>query len=435
MAINILQINRLYGGIADTETFGTPGSYADGYNLDIHDKADVLIPSKRTVKETASVITDQIKWMTTMDDGTIYALADNGKIYKRTTGAVWTLDHTDTNGGNGQGLQAFNGDFYYASENNLGRYDSTGMSYNDNQETFDNGDDAWHPMTVWGVGRLYIGDGNKVATVETSGLFVPDALTLPEGYRIRSIVPISDQLLAIGTWRGTDITKNEDGRIFMWDGVSDSFNTDVIVRDGGVLSMGFSHPFLYFVSGTAGVLRVYNMAEVIKYGLIREPDFFEWLEENVGVLRTLDSSALRHAILESCACKARVVEEDETEGGVRAILNLGHTFGHAIETHCGYGEWLHGEAVGAGIAMAAEMSCDLGALSEHDLARVIALLQQAGLPIEGPDNMSVENYLDHMAVDKKVIDGALRLVLMKRLGFAYVTEDFPLSALKKVLAG
>jgi 3-dehydroquinate synthase len=176
-----------------------------------------------------------------------------------------------------------------------------------------------------------------------------------------------------------------------------------------------------------------GLAEVIKYGLIRDPEFFTWLEQSVAGLKALDEGALTQAIKVSCACKAGVVEEDETEGGVRAILNLGHTFGHAIENYAGYGNWLHGEAVGAGLAMAARMSCILGNISEQDLQRVLALLDRAGLPVSGPEGMGRADYLSLMSVDKKVLDGSLRLVLMKRLGFAYVTADFPSDALDAVL--
>lgn len=176
-----------------------------------------------------------------------------------------------------------------------------------------------------------------------------------------------------------------------------------------------------------------GLAEVIKYGLIRDFSFFEWLESNMACLKELDESSLRYAILTSCACKARVVEEDETEGGVRAILNLGHTFGHAIETYSGYGNWLHGEAVGAGMAMAAEMSRVLGNITQSDVERVLAILRSAGLPQVGPDDMRASDYLRLMSVDKKVIDGALRLVLLERLGFAKVTGDFPRESLMQVL--
>lgn len=176
-----------------------------------------------------------------------------------------------------------------------------------------------------------------------------------------------------------------------------------------------------------------GLAEVIKYGLIRDAAFFSWLENNVERLRRLDSEALSYAIQVSCACKAEVVEIDEKEGGLRAILNLGHTFGHAIETHEGYGSWLHGEAVGAGMMMAASLSCLMGWINEHDKERVRNLLVRAGLPVNGPEGMLVDDYLKLMSVDKKVMDGSLRLVLLKSIGEAVVTNDFSQDALIKVL--
>lgn len=176
-----------------------------------------------------------------------------------------------------------------------------------------------------------------------------------------------------------------------------------------------------------------GLAEVIKYGLIRDLEFFEWLEQNVSKLKSLDAESLAYAIEVSCACKASVVSEDEREGGVRAILNLGHTFGHAIETFMGYGEWLHGEAVGAGISMAAQLSRLEGDISEQDKQRINALLSVAGLPTTGPEGMLADDYRRLMSVDKKVMDGALRLVLFERLGFAQVTDQFSEENLSIVL--
>lgn len=178
-----------------------------------------------------------------------------------------------------------------------------------------------------------------------------------------------------------------------------------------------------------------GLAEVIKYGLIREPKFFEWLEQNIDALMRLDEAALVHAIQTSCACKAEVVEIDEKEGGLRAILNLGHTFGHAIETYEGYGAWLHGEAVGAGMMMAAQLSMLEGWITHEDVERVKALLVRAKLPFFGPEGMMAKDYQRLMAVDKKVMDGTLRLVLMKSLGEAVVTNDFSNENLTKVLSG
>jgi 3-dehydroquinate synthase len=168
-----------------------------------------------------------------------------------------------------------------------------------------------------------------------------------------------------------------------------------------------------------------GMAEVIKYGLIRDLSFFEWLEGNMGRLMARDDEALAYAIERSCRNKAEVVADDEFEiakEGGRALLNLGHTFGHAIESGMGFGNWLHGEAVSAGIVMAAELSRRLGWLSAADVDRVRRLLQCAGLPVCGPA-LGAEQYLEFMAHDKKVIDGCLRLVLLQSIGNAATTSE------------
>ncbi|QLF92892.1 3-dehydroquinate synthase [Pseudomonas sp. ABC1] len=176
-----------------------------------------------------------------------------------------------------------------------------------------------------------------------------------------------------------------------------------------------------------------GLAEVIKYGLICDEPFLGWLEAHVDRLRALDPEALAEAIQRSCAAKARVVGADERESGVRATLNLGHTFGHAIETHQGYGAWLHGEAVSAGTVMALEMSRQLGWISAEQRDRAVRLLARAGLPVAPPTNMTAADFMQHMAVDKKVLNGQLRLVLLKQLGEAVVTGDFPTDALHTTL--
>ncbi|MDG1579874.1 3-dehydroquinate synthase [Pseudomonas sp. GOM6] len=176
-----------------------------------------------------------------------------------------------------------------------------------------------------------------------------------------------------------------------------------------------------------------GLAEVIKYGLICDLDFLGWLELHIDQLRALQPDALVQAIERSCAAKARVVGVDERESGLRAILNLGHTFGHAIETHMGYGEWLHGEAVAAGTAMALDMSARLGWISEAERDRGLRLLLRAGLPVIPPLDMAPEDFLQHMAVDKKVLDGRLRLVLLRKLGEAVITDDFPREVLNATL--
>lgn len=166
-----------------------------------------------------------------------------------------------------------------------------------------------------------------------------------------------------------------------------------------------------------------GLAEVIKYGLIRDQSFLAWLEEHIDSLVSLNPEALAEAIFQSCACKADIVALDEREGGLRAILNLGHTFGHAIETYAGYGNWLHGEAVGTGMLMAAELSALEGLISRDDCDRINRLILRAGLPDRPPADMTADDFLSLMAVDKKNVDGLLRLVLLRSVGDAVVTSE------------
>ena len=177
-----------------------------------------------------------------------------------------------------------------------------------------------------------------------------------------------------------------------------------------------------------------GMAEVIKYGLISDRPFLEWLEGNMARLMAQDAEALTHAIRRSCEDKAAVVAADEREEtGARALLNLGHTFGHAIETGLGYGIWLHGEAVAAGMVLAARVSREMGLLAPADVARATELLRRAALPVDAPD-LGVARYLDLMGLDKKVEGGRIRFVLMRALGEAFVTADVPPAVLERVLA-
>jgi len=177
-----------------------------------------------------------------------------------------------------------------------------------------------------------------------------------------------------------------------------------------------------------------GLAEVIKYGLIAEADFFVWLEAEMDNLLSRDPMSLSTAVERSCRCKAAVVAADEREAGQRALLNLGHTFGHAIETGMGYGEWLHGEAVATGMCLAADLSWRLGRLPRTDLERACALIERAGLPVNAPEEMSEQQFLEVMAVDKKVLDGKLRLVLLDAIGQAMVTEDFDRTKLHETLS-
>ncbi|TYA16139.1 3-dehydroquinate synthase [Aggregatibacter actinomycetemcomitans] len=166
-----------------------------------------------------------------------------------------------------------------------------------------------------------------------------------------------------------------------------------------------------------------GLAEIIKYGVILDFPFFEWLEQHIDEVVALDQSALRQCIARCCQLKADIVARDETEKGDRALLNLGHTFGHAIEAHLGYGNWLHGESIAAGCMMAAVLSERLGDLTKADVARLEKLLASANLPTVSPDGMTAQDYLPLMMRDKKVLNGKLRLVLLKSLGRAYVATD------------
>jgi 3-dehydroquinate synthase len=176
-----------------------------------------------------------------------------------------------------------------------------------------------------------------------------------------------------------------------------------------------------------------GLAEIIKYGLIRDLSFFEWLELNMQALLNRDPDALAFAIERSCQNKAEVVAEDEHEGGVRALLNLGHTFGHAIETGGGYGTWLHGEAVSIGTILAADLSHKLGWISEETVQRIKAIFIAARLPIDIPKDISTETLLNLMKVDKKVRSGRVRLVLLKSIGEAILTADYPAELLVQTL--
>lgn len=177
-----------------------------------------------------------------------------------------------------------------------------------------------------------------------------------------------------------------------------------------------------------------GIAEVIKYGLIRDIEFLEWLEKNIDKLISRNTIALAYAIDRCCKNKADVVAADETEAGQRALLNLGHTFGHAIETGMGYGNWLHGEAVASGMVMAARMSEKLGWIKPTDVDRVIDIVERANLPVKAPEKMTSKRFLEFMAIDKKVSDGVLKLVLLKDIGKAVVTSDYTQEALMETIA-
>lgn len=175
-----------------------------------------------------------------------------------------------------------------------------------------------------------------------------------------------------------------------------------------------------------------GLAEVIKYALLGDADFLAWLEQHIDALVQGDEAALAEAVYRSCAHKARIVANDEKEQGERALLNLGHTFGHAIESYLGYGEWLHGEAVATGMVMAADLSQRMGWISAEDLTRTKNIIQRANLPIVCPQ-IPLDDFLAYMAHDKKVLNGQLRLVLMQAVGQAIITKTFDVELMKQAI--
>ena len=177
-----------------------------------------------------------------------------------------------------------------------------------------------------------------------------------------------------------------------------------------------------------------GLAEVVKYALIFDKDFLDWLETNAIKINARDAQILSDMVYRCCDYKAQIVASDERESGVRALLNFGHTFGHVIETHMGYGNWLHGEAVAVGMVQAMLMSYKLGFIGWHEMKRVIDLLQIFNLPVK-PPYIESSVALDLMGHDKKVQDGNIRLVLLKKLGRAFVTKDFDIKTLMQVLDG
>ena len=175
-----------------------------------------------------------------------------------------------------------------------------------------------------------------------------------------------------------------------------------------------------------------GLAEVIKYALLGDEDFLVWLEANMEGLIARDEQLLAEAVYRSCAHKARIVANDEKEQGERALLNLGHTFGHAIESYLGYGEWLHGEAVATGMVMAADLSHRMGWIALEDLERTKKIISRAQLPIVCP-KIPLDDFLAYMAHDKKVLNGQLRLVLLQQLGKAVITRDFDVELMQQAI--
>ncbi|MDW6018696.1 3-dehydroquinate synthase [Vibrio plantisponsor] len=176
-----------------------------------------------------------------------------------------------------------------------------------------------------------------------------------------------------------------------------------------------------------------GMAEVIKYGIIYDEAFFFWLEQHMDELYALDEQALTYAIARCCQIKAEVVAQDEKESGIRALLNLGHTFGHAIEAELGYGNWLHGEAVSAGTMMAAKTAQLQGLITEQQVERILSIFKRAKLPVHTPESMSFDDFMKHMMRDKKVLAGELRLVLPTSIGTSDVVKGVPETIIEQAI--
>jgi len=176
-----------------------------------------------------------------------------------------------------------------------------------------------------------------------------------------------------------------------------------------------------------------GMAEVIKYGILGDYKFFEWLENNIEAIKSGDSSALSQMIETCCQLKADIVSADEKEGGIRALLNLGHTFGHAIEADQGYGKWLHGEAVATGMVLAAKLAVKLNLLNASDLRRIESLIEAFDLPLLAPSNMGFEEFICHMKRDKKNLAGKLRFIIPTAIGKSEIRDDIPEELLKEIL--
>jgi 3-dehydroquinate synthase len=210
-------------------------------------------------------------------------------------------------------------------------------------------------------------------------------------------------------------------------------------RPGGKNLLGAFHQPRCVLADTATLATlprrelVSGLAEVIKYGLIADGEFLAWVERDLDALFEGDEAALQHAIYRSCQIKAAIVAADERESGQRALLNLGHTFGHAVEAATGYGAWLHGEAVGLGLLMAADLSRRLGRLPGEAVARIAALLKRAALPTVLPADIATETMLDFMAGDKKVLDGQLRLVALDGIGKGVIIQGVALDMLAAVI--
>jgi 3-dehydroquinate synthase len=293
------------------------------------------------------------------------------------------------------------------------------------------------------VERTILPDGERYKTLETAGR-VLDALVAARMNRDACVVALGGGVIgdvagfaAACYQRGVDFVQVPTTLLAQVD--SSVGGKTGVNHPGGKNLVGAFHQPRAVVSDTETLrslppreLRA-GLAEVIKYGLVADAAFLDWLESNVAALLALDPQVVEHAVRRCCEIKAAIVAADEREHGARALLNLGHTFGHAIEAAAGYGEWLHGEAVAVGMLMAADLSGRLGWIGAAELGRVRELLLRAGLPSSAPP-IGAGRALELMAMDKKVLAGRIRLVLLTRIGEGVVSGDYPARALHETLA-
>ena len=284
------------------------------------------------------------------------------------------------------------------------------------------------------VETLTLPDGEAVKTLDTLNLIF-DALVEHRYSRDCVIVALGGGVIgdiggfAAATWqRGVDFIQVPTTLLAQVD--SSVGGKTAVNHPGGKNLIGAFHQPLCVISDSDTLNSLPDrelsagLAEVIKYGLLGDAELFDWLEREQQKLLKRDAERLQHIIRRSCEIKAQIVAADEREQGQRALLNLGHTFGHAIERCAGYGEWLHGEAVAAGMCMAAAFSARLGWIDQQDVSRIREVISRFNLPVE-PPRVDPGEFLNAMSMDKKVIAGEIRLVLLKSIGEAVVTADYP----------
>jgi 3-dehydroquinate synthase len=293
------------------------------------------------------------------------------------------------------------------------------------------------------IASLVLPDGEATKTMDTLAL-IYDALAENRFGRDCVLIALGGGVIgdvcgfAAASWhRGVDFIQVPTTLLAQVD--SSVGGKTAVNHPGGKNLIGAFHQPVCVLSDTETLTTLPDrelsagLAEVVKYGLIADPELFGWLEQEHAVILNRDSVHLQHIVRQSCEIKAQVVAADEREKGQRALLNFGHTFGHAIERCAGYGEWLHGEAIAVGMCMAAEFSKRLGRIDAADVERIRQLLTKFNLPVDPPQIEPAE-FIDAMSQDKKVIAGQIRLVLLDGIGSAAVVTDYPEHQLMELLS-